>query len=52
MRTESVLGRFWVALSAYVQMLTHHLIECSQIPFIIKKVSPTFLIRMPKIGAL
>ena len=52
MRIESVLGSFWMALSAYVRMFTDHSIKCSQILFSIKKVSPTFPIRMLKIGPL
>ena len=52
MGIESVLGSFWMALSACVRTFTDHSIKCSQILFSIKKVSRTLLIRMPKIGAL
>ena len=52
MRIESVVGSFWMALSAYIRTFTNHLTKYSQILFSIKKVSHTFLIRMLKTGAL
>ena len=52
MRIGSVVGSFWMTLSPYIRTFTDHSIKCSQTPFSIKKISPTFLIRMLKTGAL